>query len=183
MRDQPGSSALASSSQPESSIGHAAAPRIDVPIPSYRIIDPASDRIKLARSSKGPSNTAAWRGFGYNNAAGGWKRGEHYVRYVEPIEAELATMVEYDMDEQDKEWVDALNQERRKHQYERVSYELFEVIMDKLEKEWFELVSRRSGDRPRVNQTDAFSTAKAHTGNRRHASGGFSLLYLRRRRG
>lgn len=25
---------------------------------------------------------------------------EHYIRYIEPIESELATQVEYDMDEQ-----------------------------------------------------------------------------------
>lgn len=85
---------------------------------------------------------------------------------AEPIESELATQVEYDMDEQgqplgrtstrralviasraltgplaDKEWLDAVNLERKKEQSGTISYETFEIIMDQLEKEWFKLVS------------------------------------------
>ncbi|KAG6805438.1 hypothetical protein H0H93_004794, partial [Arthromyces matolae] len=76
-----------------------------------------------------------------------------------PLESELAKQVEYDMDEQgrlspigrdetrvcayqrstDKEWLDAVNNERRKGQFTPISYELFEVVMDRLEKEWFDL--------------------------------------------
>ena len=41
---------------------------------------------------------------------------------------------------QDKEWLDALNAERKKEQLNLVSYETFEIIMDRLEKEWFDLV-------------------------------------------
>lgn len=40
----------------------------------------------------------------------------------------------------DQMWLDALNAERRKEQLDQVSYETFEIIMDRLEKEWFELV-------------------------------------------
>lgn len=40
----------------------------------------------------------------------------------------------------DKEWLDGVNAERKKEQAAQVSYELFEIIMDKLEKEWFNLV-------------------------------------------
>lgn len=76
----------------------------------------------------------------------------------EPIESELAVQVEYDMDEQgtssclypliptseltvvDKEWLDVVNAERKKDQSGPISYEIFEIIMDKLEKEWFNLV-------------------------------------------
>lgn len=42
---------------------------------------------------------------------------------------------------EDQEWLDAVNAERKKEQTGPVSYELFEVIIDKLEKEWFNLVS------------------------------------------
>lgn len=42
----------------------------------------------------------------------------------------------------DKEWLDALNLERRKNQLDPLSYEAFEIIIDRLEKEWFDLVSR-----------------------------------------
>lgn len=83
---------------------------------------------------------------------------EHYIRYIEPIESELATQVEYDMDEQgrhshiapwgavltpriDQEWLDTINAERKKEQLDPVTYEFFEVIMDRLEKEWFDLVN------------------------------------------
>jgi Enhancer of polycomb-like len=81
------------------------------------------------------------------------------------LESELARQVEYDMDEQgvtgfafcrslthafvtDKAWLDAVNAERKKEQVDAVSYEAFEVIMDRLEKEWFDLV--RCSYSPRV---------------------------------
>ena len=79
------------------------------------------------------------------------------TRFLEPLERELAVQVEYDMDEQgtfvkgcwgvfilmfrvDMEWLDNMNAERKKEQADRVSYETFEIIMDRLEKDWFDLV-------------------------------------------
>lgn len=47
----------------------------------------------------------------------------------------------------DREWVDLVNAERQGQQLDRLSYELFEVIMDKLEKEWFDLVCLELGER------------------------------------
>ena len=77
----------------------------------------------------------------------------------------MAKQVEYDMDEQgellhicarndwpewirligvadiaDQEWLDAINLERKREQSGPIPYEVFEIIMDKLEKEWFALV-------------------------------------------
>ncbi|KAG6885753.1 hypothetical protein C0993_010265 [Termitomyces sp. T159_Od127] len=78
------------------------------------------------------------RAFGYNDFSE-FQRPDSYIRHIEPLESELAKQVEYDMDEQDKEWLDALNRERRKEQMSQISYELFEVVMDRLEKEWFDL--------------------------------------------
>lgn len=43
-------------------------------------------------------------------------------------------------DRVDQEWLDSINAERRKDQSGPISYEAFEIIMDKLEKEWFDLV-------------------------------------------
>lgn len=40
----------------------------------------------------------------------------------------------------DQEWLDAVNQERKLEQVDKVSYEAFEIIMDRLEKEWFDIV-------------------------------------------
>ncbi|KAH7914590.1 PHD-zinc-finger like domain-containing protein [Hygrophoropsis aurantiaca] len=78
------------------------------------------------------------RSYGYNDFSE-FQKPEHYIRYIEPLEKDLAIQVEYDMDEQDQEWLDALNIERKKDQSNAVSYETFEIIMDRLEKEWFDL--------------------------------------------
>ena len=41
----------------------------------------------------------------------------------------------------DQAWLDTINMERKKDQSGPISYEVFEIIVDKLEKEWFELAS------------------------------------------
>ncbi|PWN18131.1 hypothetical protein BCV69DRAFT_253233, partial [Microstroma glucosiphilum] len=79
--------------------------------------------------------------YGFNDGSP-FEKPEHYMRFVEPIEADLKKQVEYDMDEQDKEWLDAFNADRRKDQLDTISYEAFEVIIDRLEKEWFDLMRR-----------------------------------------
>ncbi|KAI0782807.1 hypothetical protein C8Q75DRAFT_786204 [Abortiporus biennis] len=80
------------------------------------------------------------RSYGYNDMSFEFHRPDgHYIRYIEPLESELAVQVEYDMDEQDQEWLEQVNAERKKEQIDKVSYEVFEIIMDRLEKEWFDL--------------------------------------------
>lgn len=89
----------------------------------------------------------------------------HSPLVTEPMEADLARQVEYDMDEQgqlspaappphlrsspsasartrntDQLWLDALNRDRKRDGLALISYEVFEIIMDKIEKEWFDLV-------------------------------------------
>lgn len=79
----------------------------------------------------------------------------------EPSESELFTTIEYDMDEQgnvyctrerwrrnhwrytttDEVWLQIYNKERKKENLGLISGELFEAIIDQLEKEWFNLVS------------------------------------------
>ncbi|KAK3805501.1 MAG: PHD-zinc-finger like domain-containing protein [Benniella sp.] len=63
----------------------------------------------------------------------------HNMRYIEPTETELAERVEYDMDEQDEFWLKQINVERREHNQGKISPPLFEKIIDRLEKEWFDL--------------------------------------------
>lgn len=41
----------------------------------------------------------------------------------------------------DQAWLDIINAERAKESSGSISYETFEILIDKLEKEWFELVS------------------------------------------
>ena len=48
----------------------------------------------------------------------------------------------------DQEWLDAINIERKKDQINLVAYETFEIIMDRLEKEYFDLVRRRASHWP-----------------------------------
>ncbi|KZT07202.1 uncharacterized protein LAESUDRAFT_698987 [Laetiporus sulphureus 93-53] len=78
------------------------------------------------------------RSYGYNDFSD-FKRPDYYIRYIEPLESELAEQVEYDMDEQDFEWLEAVNTERKKLQQDTASCEVFEIVMDRLEKEWFDL--------------------------------------------
>lgn len=40
----------------------------------------------------------------------------------------------------DKAWIDAVNEERGMGGADRISYETFEIMMDRLEKDWFDLV-------------------------------------------
>ncbi|KAJ3836367.1 bromodomain and PHD finger-containing protein 3 [Lentinula raphanica] len=110
-----------------------AAPAVpELPKVSFQKIDD-----ELTSPSTGVDDRQA-RSYGYNDFSD-FERPEHYIRHIEPLEAELARQVEYDMDEQDKEWLDNLNVERRKEQMDKISYETFEIIMDRLEKEWFDL--------------------------------------------
>jgi NuA3 HAT complex component NTO1 len=41
----------------------------------------------------------------------------------------------------DQAWLDIINAERAKESSGSITYETFEILIDKLEKEWFELVS------------------------------------------
>lgn len=84
---------------------------------------------------------------------------DHPTPPTEPMEEELAKQVEYDMDEQglpfrlprvhcmlmsraptDQIWLDGINADRKRDGEKPVSLEAFEIIFDKLEKEWFDLV-------------------------------------------
>lgn len=40
----------------------------------------------------------------------------------------------------DEEWLNVVNEDRRKNQLDRIDPEIFEIMMDRLEKEWFDLV-------------------------------------------
>ncbi|KAF5369076.1 hypothetical protein D9758_003051 [Tetrapyrgos nigripes] len=96
---------------------------------------------KVEDDVDGPVNgvhDAQARSYGYNDFSD-FKQPDHYIRHIEPLEIDLARQVEYDMDEQDKEWLDAVNIERKKEGIDKVSYEFFEIVMDRLEKEWFDL--------------------------------------------
>lgn len=58
-----------------------------------------------------------------------------FARYVEATEDELADRIEYDLDEQDKIWL-----EEKKKKGLDIDWDYFEFVMDHLEKDWFDLV-------------------------------------------
>lgn len=119
----------------------------DLPQVSFRVVDEDEDEPtpfeRRTKADKTQLPLPLLESFGYNVSQEDFKVDDHYIRHVEPIEVELANQVEYDMDEQDKEWLDVANEERHKAGLDRMSYELFEIVMDKLEKEWFNLVRVR----------------------------------------
>jgi hypothetical protein len=77
--------------------------------------------------------------FGYNDIDEVWQPSPTYTRWVQPSQEELAHQVEYDMTDADQIWLDTINAERKKEGLDMITYEFFEIIMDKLEKEWFDL--------------------------------------------
>ncbi|SPO37677.1 related to Peregrin (Bromodomain and PHD finger-containing protein 1) [Pseudozyma flocculosa] len=121
-----------------------------LPKVSFRRI-PAQEAIALAA----PAGVVDQQNvdFGFNDGSP-FERPEHYLRYVEPIETELKHQVEYDMDEQDQEWLDALNADRKRDQLDAVSNEVFEIIIDQLEKEWFDLMKQVPTKPPHGAQDD-----------------------------
>ncbi|KAJ9124318.1 hypothetical protein QFC22_001118 [Naganishia vaughanmartiniae] len=118
----------------------------DLPVVSFRVVEDDDEEPsafeRRTKSDKVQLNLQLLKSFGYNVSEEDFTLDDHYIRHVEPIEVELANQVEYDMDEQDREWLDVANEERHKAGLDRMSYELFEIVMDKLEKEWFDLVKR-----------------------------------------
>ncbi|EPZ35171.1 hypothetical protein ROZALSC1DRAFT_26820 [Rozella allomycis CSF55] len=68
-----------------------------------------------------------------------YQRPESYIQYQPDLEESAATLIEYDMDDQDNQWLKLINEDRQKEMLEEVSPEFFELVMDRIEKEWFEL--------------------------------------------
>ena len=58
--------------------------------------------------------------------------------------------VEYDMDEQDDQWLVAYNTLRQEQAVETITREIFEITMTKIEKEWHSLEKRKNFSRPRL---------------------------------
>ena len=58
-----------------------------------------------------------------------------YFRYIEQTAEDLDDMVEYDMDEEDYAWLHLVNDQRKGEGVAPVSQEIFETLMDRLEKE------------------------------------------------
>ncbi|XP_069489529.1 bromodomain and PHD finger-containing protein 3 isoform X2 [Ambystoma mexicanum] len=77
-----------------------------------------------------------------------------YYRYIEKPTDEQDAEVEYDMDEEDLAWLEMINERRHDDGYTTVSPDLFEMLLDRIEKESF-LVSRNNGSQQSPIDEDA----------------------------
>ncbi|XP_078517980.1 peregrin isoform X2 [Lissotriton helveticus] len=81
-------------------------------------------------------------------------RPSSYYRYIEKSAEELDEDVEYDMDEEDYIWLDIMNDRRKTEGVNSIPQEIFEYLMDRLEKEsYFE--SHNKGDPNSLIDEDA----------------------------
>ncbi|KGL98624.1 Bromodomain and PHD finger-containing protein 3, partial [Charadrius vociferus] len=78
-----------------------------------------------------------------------------YYRYIEKPPEDLDVEVEYDMDEEDLAWLEMVNEKRRDDGYGTVSADVFELLVDRLEKESY-LESRNNGAQQSFIDEDAF---------------------------
>ncbi|GAN06834.1 conserved hypothetical protein [Mucor ambiguus] len=125
-------------SEGESSSTAVATTTTTTAIPLHKLPAPSYQKIKLPKQKNKKEETSAVQTF--------HRPENHYIRYTElliapePSESELFATIEYDMDEQDEVWLQIYNKERRKENSGQISGELFEAIIDQLEKEWFNLI-------------------------------------------
>lgn len=68
-----------------------------------------------------------------------------YFRFVAQSAEDLDEMVEYDMDEEDYQWLSLVNEDRKSQGLTSVPQDAFEILMDRLEKECF-FESQTMGD-------------------------------------
>ncbi|GAA6024158.1 hypothetical protein JCM11491_001018 [Sporobolomyces phaffii] len=131
---------------------------LELPVVSYSVLPPEQhDPPNLDATGPqfiqyGYNDAKVWPGYTECNDP---VRGGRYMRWIQPLESELAKQVEYDMDDQDKVWLDTLNLERKREALVPIAYEVFEIIMDKLEKEWFDLtksIPKKSNAVPTENE-------------------------------
>ena len=71
-------------------------------------------------------------------------RSSSYYRYIEKTIDDVDEEVEYDMDEEDTAWLDLINEKRKSDRLPEVPADMFELLMDRLEKESY-FQSQNSG--------------------------------------
>ena len=62
-----------------------------------------------------------------------------YIKNTEPDEEGLMKLVEYDLDDQDRLWLEEVNKVREADGISIIEPEFLELLIDRLEKEWFNL--------------------------------------------
>ncbi|EXJ88432.1 hypothetical protein A1O1_05362 [Capronia coronata CBS 617.96] len=146
--------------------------RLTLPKPSYRILDPflsyeQKDFAQVDFVDKSMAHV------GYQESEIFVRPARNYIRQTEgsaeedlDLSPDLITngensaigsngvgRVEYDMDEQDVKWLEALNRGRSKDGVQTIKPAIFEITMTKIEKEWHALEKRIPKPNPKAPQT------------------------------
>jgi len=145
--------------------------RLTLPKPSYRVLDPFSQYDgKEFAAANFVNQTMANVGYQETEL---FIRPNHMIRQMEgSADEDLDLMpdlvhgdgnsaiggsgvgrVEYDMDEQDVKWLDALNKLRSDEGVQPIKPATFEITMTKVEKEWHALEKRIPKPNPKAPQT------------------------------
>ncbi|BFZ64401.1 hypothetical protein YB2330_005544 [Saitoella coloradoensis] len=111
---------------PKSKYAHLPKPRYRI-LPPFRPIEKHVDQA-MARA-------------GYQESPFFTRPTDGYIRSIEHYipESQLSDRVEYDMDEQDEQWLMDYNTDRKKTEGDEISPEVFEITLTKIEKEWTKL--------------------------------------------
>ncbi|XP_068584923.1 bromodomain-containing protein 1-like isoform X1 [Cebidichthys violaceus] len=80
------------------------------------------------------------------------KRPAAYYKYTERTAEELDEEVEYDMDEEDYAWLELINEKRKSEGVSQVSFNLFEFLMDRFEKESYAVTQGQSDQQQLVDE-------------------------------
>lgn len=80
-----------------------------------------------------------------------------YIVYQDPTKEALYSRVEYDIDEQDEAWLKSENYVRKQNGQCLIDYDLFERVMDRIEKEWFNLTRDQVQDHPDDDESNECS--------------------------
>lgn len=105
-------------------------PRVEAKVQRLQELDPAEPTVY---------NEKITRNFAEKRAR--LNESGEYFKYEELSEEALRQTVEYDLDEQDLCWIELYNASCNKS-VGRIEHNFFELAMDLLEKEWFELVKK-----------------------------------------
>ena len=165
--------------------------KLTLPKPSFRKIDPF---IAFEQKAVGQLNyvdrTMANVGYQESDI---WIRPRNLIRLIEgnadeeldlipatnsevdgnvAIGATGVGMVEYDMDEQDQNWLEEYNKQRKEEQVEPIKPAIFEITMTKIEKEWHTLEKRIPKPNPKPPQTHRPRSSSAAAVNGEPAAAG-----------
>jgi len=148
--------------------------RLTLPKPSFKMIDTFSHYEETAEGQKMNYVDKSMANVGYQESDVYLRSARKLIRLEQgTIEEELdmgpvaradgelnaaigATgvgKVEYDMDEQDKKWLDDYNERRRAEDVHIIKPAIFEITMTKIEKEWHALERRIPKPNPKPPQT------------------------------